>query len=45
MAKSSGLERKNETPITKMGNVLLRLSLKYMPDASIFAVALTVFVY
>ena len=41
MTKSSGLESKNETPITKMGNVLLRLSLKYMPDASIFAVALT----
>lgn len=29
------------TPINKMGHVLLRLSLKYMPDASIFAVALT----
>lgn len=29
------------TPITRMGNILLRLSLKYMPDASIFAVALT----
>ena len=41
MTKSSGLESRNETPITKMGNVLLRLSLKYMPDASIFAVALT----
>ena len=41
MTKSSGLEPKNETPITKMGNVLLRFSLKYMPDASIFAVALT----
>ena len=29
-------------PIAKMGNVLLRFSLKYMPDASIFAVLLTV---
>ena len=34
-AKSSG------NPITRMGNVLLRWSLKYMPDASIFAVVLT----
>ena len=33
--KSSG------NPITRMGNVLLRWSLKYMPDASIFAVVLT----
>lgn len=28
-------------PITRMGNSLLRWSLKYMPDASIFAVVLT----
>lgn len=29
MTKSSGLESRNETPITKMGNVLLRLSLNH----------------
>ena len=32
-------------PIAKMGNVLLRFSLKYMPDASIFAVLLTVIAF
>ena len=32
-------------PIAKMGNVLLRFSLKYMPDASIFAVLLTVLAF
>lgn len=30
-----------KNPITRMGNVLLRWSLKYMPDASIFAIVLT----
>ena len=29
------------SPINRMGNSLLRWSLKYMPDASIFAVVLT----
>ncbi|MDO4322603.1 MAG: TIGR00366 family protein [Lachnospiraceae bacterium] len=29
-------------PIARMGNVLLRFSMKYMPDASIFAVLITV---
>ena len=29
------------TLINRMGNLLLHLSLKYMPDASIFAVVLT----
>ena len=33
--------RQQENVITKMGNALLQWSLKYMPDASIFAVVLT----
>ena len=32
---------KSGTFVTRMGNVMLRWSLKYMPDASIFAVVLT----
>ena len=41
MSGSSVTKKESGTPITRMGNVLLRLSLKYMPDASIFAVVLT----
>ena len=36
---------RNLNPIAKMGNVLLKFSLKYMPDASIFAVLLTVIAF
>ena len=32
-------------PIARMGNVLLRFSMKYMPDASIFAVLITVIAF
>ena len=41
MAATSTTNKNSGTPITRMGNMLLRLSLKYMPDASIFAVVLT----
>ena len=34
-----------ENPIAKIGNVLLRFSLKYMPDASIFAIILTILTF
>lgn len=43
MEKTSS--ERNLNPIAKMGNVLLKFSLKYMPDASIFAVLLTVIAF
>lgn len=43
------MDKKNNdssvNPIAKMGNVLLKFSLKYMPDASIFAILLTVIAF
>ena len=39
METTQSKERNN--PIAKMGNVLLHFSMKYMPDASIFAIILT----
>ena len=39
METTQSKERNN--PIAKMGNVLLQFSMKYMPDASIFAIILT----
>lgn len=38
---TSNTKTSSGNPITRMGNLLLRWSLKYMPDASIFAVVLT----
>ncbi len=40
-------KQKNQkaNPIAKMGNVMLKFSLKYMPDASIFAIMLTLIVF
>lgn len=40
--KSNAQNEASSNPIARMGNVLLKFSLKYMPDASIFAVLLTV---
>lgn len=39
------MKEREGNPIAKMGNVLLRFSLKYMPDASIFAVLITVIAF
>lgn len=41
MAKNTTTQKTSGNPINRMGNSLLRWSLKYMPDASIFAVVLT----
>lgn len=41
MSKGVVQAKDNGNPISAMGQVLLKLSLKYMPDASIFAVVLT----
>ena len=35
------MEKTNENGIMKIGSYLIRLSMKYMPDPSIFAVVLT----
>lgn len=46
MANSSGsAKRSGGNFITRMGNACLRFSLKYMPDASIFAIILTVIAF
>ena len=41
MAQNPTTLKRSGNPINRMGNSLLRWSLKYMPDASIFAVVLT----
>lgn len=41
----SAQSKDHNNPIAKMGNVLLHFSLKYMPDASIFAIILTILTF